>query len=244
MGFVEFRRRLRLFIHSAIYGDTFSIHGLKVVIPKEAGLELRYEVMRRRYENVEAAAVRKYLSRGISVLELGGSLGIVSKVIREQMGADATHVILEANPNIVSICQKNAVSQIGNGKTEVINAALAYGAEQVGFRFGHNANVGRVEKETNNELISVRAVSLSSLVSLLPPNSPFNLVCDIEGAELDMFVNEHDVFSRLQIGIVEIHPDIFELSGSSAVDFYEILKKRNIKIIEELGNVLVISGSA
>ena len=52
--------------------------------------------------------VRKYLSIVMTVIELGGCYGIVSALIRKQIGPDAKHIIVEADPSPAKICVLNA----------------------------------------------------------------------------------------------------------------------------------------
>ncbi len=244
MRFLEVRRRIQLAIHRLLHGNRFSIHGIQVEIPAQAGTELRYQLMRGRYENDEADAVRKYISAGASVIELGGSLGVMSKVIRSVIGASGTHIIVEANPALIPICSGNALDTSSAGKTRLINAAVAYGVNEIGFQFGHNAHVGRIGSSGTGESVLVKTVSLSDLVDMLDGNVPYTLVCDIEGAEYDIFENETAAFQRLQYAVLEIHPDFFAERGKTREDFLALLKRRNIRILKDQGQILVLAGPA
>ncbi len=244
MRFVELRRRCQLGFHRLFHGNGFSIHGVRVTVPAQAGTELRYQLMRGRYENDEAQAVRKFLGKGMSVIELGGSLGVMSKVIRSAIGSTGTHLVVEANPALIPICSNNALDPSCNTKTTVINAAAAYGSDTITFQFGHNAHVGRIGGGANGGGVSVKTTTLSALADMLDRNAPFCLVCDIEGAEYDVFELETAVFERLQYAIVEIHPDIFKESGRSREGFLNLLNQRNIRILDDQGQILVLAGPA
>jgi FkbM family methyltransferase len=240
MKFVEFRRRCQLLLHRLFHGDRYSIHGVTVNIPAQVGTELRYHLMRGRYENDEADAVRKYLRSGTNVVELGGSLGVMSKVIRSVIGPSGTHIVVEANPALIPICSNNAVDMRSPDKTTIINSAVAYGADSIRFQFGHNAHVGRIG--TASEGVFVKTISLSALVNMLDENAPFCLVCDIEGAEFDVFEQESTIFRLLQHAIIEIHPEVFNERGKSREDFLQLLKQHRIRVLEDKGQILVLAG--
>lgn len=244
MRFVEFRRRCQLALHRLMHGDSYLIHGVNVAIPASVGTELRYQLMRGRYENDEADAVRRYLPVGAAVIELGGSLGVMSKVIRSAIGNNGRHLIVEANPALINICKSNAADPRFDHQSEVINAAVAYGVDAINFQFGHNAHVGRIKNGANTDGVLVKTASLASLAEQLGENIPFCLVCDIEGAEYDVFENEFALFERLQFAVLEIHPEIFEESGRSRDSFMGLLNSRNIRVIEDHGQILVLAGPA
>ena len=109
MRFIDIRRNIQLELYRLIRGPSFAVHGVSVEVPRSVGIELRYNLMRERYENDEAELIRKYVSRGCNVVELGGSLGIVSRVIRDTIGPGAVHIVVEANPDLVEICAQNAI---------------------------------------------------------------------------------------------------------------------------------------
>ncbi|MGL4490921.1 MAG: FkbM family methyltransferase [Rhizobiaceae bacterium] len=242
MRFVEFRRRCQLAIHRLMHGDRYAIHGVTVSIPKQAGTELRYQLMRGRYENDEANAVRKYVPSGSSVIELGGSLGVMSKVIRSTIGPSGAHVVVEANPALIPICRANAVDPSCADKTSLINAAVAYGTDEITFQFGHNAHVGRVGSGATGAGVVVKTISLSELVEKLEAQAPYCLVCDIEGAEYDIFETESAIFEFLSYAIVEIHPEVFLERQKTRDDFLSLLAKRGIKVLEDQGQILVLAG--
>lgn len=243
MRFVDARRQVQLALHRLFHGDRYSIHGVTVCVPPAAGLELRYQLMRGRYENEEARAVRRYVPPGASVIELGGSLGVMSKIIRSQIGQGARHIIVEANPDLVGICAANAVDPMNQSETILINAAVAYGVEHVAFQFGHNAHVGRIGVETSGRSVRVTATTLSSLVSTLG-GKPYCLVSDIEGAEFAVFLNERSVFAQLQYAIIEVHSEIFASQGNSMEEFRAMLEARDLAILEDSGQIFVIAGPA
>lgn len=189
--------------------DVFTPHGIPIRVPPHADLTIRYGLARGQpYEAPEARMVREFLRTGMNVLEMGGCLGVVSATIRNRIGPDPRHVVVEAIPELAEICRSNAMIGAAPGATEVVNAAVDYsGSPTVLFQFGKNAHVGRLARG-EAEGIKVSATTLSSLAQRLPPG-PFALVCDIEGAEIELVEREPEVFSRVSVFILETHPRFY-----------------------------------
>ena len=79
--------------------EFFSPHKVSIRVPKDGDLSIRYLKARGRpIEALEEDIVSKYLSIVMTVIELGGCYGIVSALIRKQIGLDAKHIIVEADP--------------------------------------------------------------------------------------------------------------------------------------------------
>ena len=204
--------------------EFFSPHGVSIKIPKEGDPAIRYLLARGRpYEAPEAEMVRKYLSLGMNVIELGGCYGVISALIRKQIGPDATHIIVEANPSLAKICGFNANLDNTNNIADIVVAALDYsGASKVTFMPGKSVHGGRIAND--GELgFDVPTTTLSEQVLKLPKKQ-YTLVCDIEGAELDLFQNEQKALSGAYFLILETHPKIYP---RNQLDYEKI--KKNIE---------------
>lgn len=205
--------------------QVFAPHGIAVQVPREADVKLRYDLARGRpYEAAEAQMIRQFLLPGMSVIELGGCLGIVSALIRNQIGPTAHHIVVEANPELARLCEPNAKIGAANGATQIVVAAVDYsGAASVSFSLGKTAHGGHVSAKGK---ISVPTTTLSKLAESLPPG-PFALVCDIEGAELAMINQQEPELRRISLLILETHPTAYP---DGAAD-----KDRMLAKIAELG---------
>ena len=206
--FNTFRRKLYVAVLGWLGRDTvnFAPHGVPVTIPAGIDPAIRYLLVRGRpYEAPEADMVRRYLKPGTPVIELGGCVGVISALIRDQIGPDARHIVVEASPELAPVCEDNATRGVKPGRTEVVTAAIDYsGAPTVSFSTGRTAHAGHVEAAGKGQ-ITVPALRLSDLAGRLP-DGPFALVSDIEGAELAMFAQDTAVLQRIDLLILETHP--------------------------------------
>ena len=236
----KLRRRFHLWLRKVLgKSDTvFAPHGVPVVIPADADLAIRYLLARGRpYEAPEAEMVRAYLPRGSNVIELGGCMGVVSALIRDQIGPEARHVVVEANPDLAKICARNARHIANTGATEVIEAAVDYsGAPSVTFARGYNAHVGHVARH-GEDGFTVPTVTLSQLVTKMP-EGPFALICDIEGGEIALFEAEDSLLSRISLMVLETHPKIYPNGADDLAALVARIERAGFESIAEAEQVI------
>jgi FkbM family methyltransferase len=157
------------------------------------------------YERSEVRLIRKFLKRDIPVVELGASLGMTSLAICSTVGESVSVVSVEANPklfnNLYETRKRNALNNL-----TLLSAAVDYSGESNTSFILDDSNLGSHKGVSENSVL-VPTIRLCDLI-LKNQIRQFSLVCDIEGAELDMFMNETHprvVDGCLQI-IIELHP--------------------------------------
>ncbi|NRB19490.1 MAG: FkbM family methyltransferase [Rhodobacteraceae bacterium] len=231
-------RKVWLAAHHLVHGDRFSVHGVKVTVPQNVDPEIRYMLARKRpYEVPEAKFVQTYLSAGTNVVELGGSIGVISTLVRHQIGPEALHIIVEANPELAAVCKHNASAEAKPNCVDVIEAAVDYsGAAQVMFDFGHNAHTGRVSLQGH----PVPTTTLAQVSNRLP-DGPAALICDIEGAEFDLIVAETEALKRFELIILETHPHAYTDGPESLETMLSLLASYGFVQTEDADDVVVFT---
>lgn len=212
----------------AKHGYWFDFHGLRVRIPENSAPGVGNALLRRKYEREEASFILKRLPNHLPVIELGGSLGVVSALIRSKLLPETPHVIVEANPGLIEICRENA-GEGAAGTTQVLNRALGYGASVLRFAVGDSVHASHLAAtdDKRERTIEVAAVTLAELAALVASDRAFALVCDIEGGELDLVRNEQAILRNAAIVIMELHQRSYPFG---ATDEGEILR-----VMEEIG---------
>lgn len=235
------KRSTILALRRVFRGDRFTANGVDITLPPSTNTELRYILARGRpYEAEEARFVRQAISKGTQVIELGGSLGVVSAVIRDAIGKGAKHIVVEANADLAPICLANGSHGADPGACELVTGAVAYTeADTVGFSFGHNPHVGSIDP--TGGAVQVPAVTLTELASRL--EGDFALVADIEGAEWDMIFEEEEVFDRISSIILEVHPEVFKAAGHSEDALMARLDALGFTLQERDADVLLLGRS-
>ena len=165
------------------------------------------------YEAFERYAISRFLVPDLPVIELGGSIGIVSCLTNSRLARPEEHVVVEANPALIAPLIANR--DRNRCRFGIVNAALAYGHATVAFHVSASSVASTLLDTTGaTRVVDVDAVTFESLVS----RAGFGrcaLVCDIEGAEIDLVAHEAEALARfVELFIVEVHP---QLVGAEAV---------------------------
>jgi FkbM family methyltransferase len=242
-AFRDFFRRRRLARHRWRHGDRFLYHGLEVRVPEQAGLGVANALLRGKYERDEATMIMKHLPADLPVIELGGSLGVISRLIRSRLGAEVPHLVVEANPDLIETCRFNAAQGAAPGRTIVVNAAIYHDGPLARFRVGRdihsNALAGR--EPDAGRVIEAKAVTLADLHRQLGAPAEVVLVSDIEGAEYAVFERESAILAHLRLAIVEIHPGVFAGMGASEADFLALAATAGLVPVDRQGDVIVLA---
>ncbi|HXT70268.1 MAG TPA: FkbM family methyltransferase [Vicinamibacterales bacterium] len=155
------------------------------------------------YETPERYAVARFLNRSLPVVELGGSAGVVACMTNSLLVEPEAHVVVEANPGMAAILERN---RIANGRAfTVVNCAVAYDGDSIEFPVADDYLASSLVAGSGK----TARVPAATLASLMESRgfSVCNLVCDIEGAEMEMVRREGTLLQRKVAAIViEVHP--------------------------------------
>jgi FkbM family methyltransferase len=175
---------------------------------------VRVPLLMNDYEREELEAVKRFLEPGLPVIELGGSLGVVSCVINKRLDHPDRHVVIEADPDIVPKLTVNR--ELNACKFEILNRALAYDSEEVAFVTSHDTRGGGIYV-TGTKHVTVKTVTLDQLARDRGFGC-FTLVCDIEGSEVDMVERERELLgSAVDTLILETHPKVTGAARTAAM---------------------------
>jgi FkbM family methyltransferase len=240
-AFRDFLRRRRVARHFARNGGVFDFHGVTVRLPRDVDVAAANALVRGKYEQEEALLIAKHLPADLPVIELGGSLGVVSALIRSRLKPAVKHLIVEANPRLLDICTANATAEGKPGATDVVHGAVYY--DDPVARFGiarevHASAVGQAGSST--ETIEVQAVSLAGLFRRFGSPERFALVCDVEGAEYDLFAQETDTLRHAELAIVELHPRNYAAQGRSEADLLRHAAAAGLRVADRLADVVLL----
>lgn len=244
--FRDARRRRFADAYDRAHGDTYMAYGLSVTIPPSVHANARYILAKGRpYEAEEAHFIQSALTAGTAVIELGGSLGVMSRVIRRAIGPQAPHVVVEANPDLAPVCAANAALDAAPGALTSHQAAIAYtDAPTIAFDRGDTAHTGQLARSGARDTFEAPVKRLSELVAALP-DGPYALVSDIEGGEYQMFLEEPaDTFARLSHAIIEIHPEVFRAMGGSEDTFLDAARRKGLTLTDRRADVVLMKGPA
>jgi FkbM family methyltransferase len=155
------------------------------------------------YERAEREILKAYLNRSLPVVELGGSIGVVSCVTNRLLRDPRKHVVVEANPDLIGVMTENRER---NGcMFSVVNRALAYDNDSTTFYVdSHDFLASSVQVKTQ-WAVEVPVISLERILEEHGFHT-CSLVCDIEGGEIELVRREQQALQQhVVMIIVEIH---------------------------------------
>lgn len=187
------------------------------------------------YEKQEARFIRQYLPSNLPVIELGASIGAISCITARKVAPQLVYSI-EANPSLIPIIENN-LKQNGLDNGKVLNLAVGK-TEEIFFIPGSDNTVGTISEYDHNDSVVVKCLSLSGILSILNIDK-FNLVCDIEGSEIDFLFRDSDSLVNCESLIIELHDAHCDGILYSVDQMKEKIRSLGFLIMDEHGPVIV-----
>jgi FkbM family methyltransferase len=164
--------------------------------------ELKCRVFYGRYERTERELLRRHLPVGAPVVELGGGMGLVACIVNSRLEHPERHVVVEANPKMIPLIERNRA--LNGSAFAVVHAAIGYAGAHVAVESGEDLLASRTRTATGG---GVRAIQLHEILDRHAFGS-CTLICDIEGAEIELVENELETLrSRVGLIVLEEHPE-------------------------------------
>jgi FkbM family methyltransferase len=199
----------------------------------------RHLLLKGQYEAPERIATKRYVRRDVPVVEFGASLGVVSCLVNRRLRNRKNHVVVEANPALLPILTENR--DRNRCEFDIVHGAAGAKGSTIRFYIGSDAlnssSLARTERS-----VEVPVISLAEILKLRAFER-CAVVCDIEGAELQLLRSEIATFQeRVEVFIVEFHPTI---NGRDAVDAAcVLLSEHGFDKVWQQGDTIVFRNSA
>jgi len=233
-------RKLRLFAHERLHGPVYELDGHAFEIPPDSPYHMKKGFQKGEYGLPERRLLARHLPAELDVVELGGSIGVVSHVIRRKIGAGQRHVIVEANRRLEPLLRRNIGVAGESTETTIVFAAIWYGdSPTVDFLAKPDIPSNHVVPDKRgSETVSVPAKTLNDILEENGVNGPYSLVCDIEGAEYDLLENDRAALRNCVCVIVEIHPAPFLASGRTIKSWLDLFRRAGFELVDSERNVI------
>ena len=164
--------------------------------------ELKCRVFYGRYERTERELLRRHLPVNAPVVELGGGMGLVACIVNSRLQDPNQHVVVEANPRMLPLIERNRA--LNGGAFALVHAAIGYNSTHVALESGEDLLASRTRTTEGG---NVPVIQLREILDRRGFGS-CTLICDIEGAEIDLVKNELETLrSRVGIIVLEEHPE-------------------------------------
>ncbi|MEY8829032.1 FkbM family methyltransferase [Sedimentitalea sp. XS_ASV28] len=165
------------------------------------------------YEAKEADAVLKAVQDGDTVMELGAGIGFISSVVATHRRVKAVHAF-EANPRLIPLIRR-VHAENGIDNVNVHNAILGREAGTATFYIRQNFLSSSLSRDDEGGVIAEEPIEIRPTRATSQDIRPDVLICDIEGAEVDV-IPDMDL-SSVRAAIIELHPQWIGSEGVAAV---------------------------
>jgi len=191
------------------------------------------------YERAEIDFVQRYLLKGLDVIELGASIGVVSTHIAKQLQPSRRLICVEANPHLVNLISLNVKRNAPNAHVITLHAALDYTNEKFVSFVIAKTNTGSFVGFENGNGIKVPRMTLTKICEMSCIRE-FCLVADIEGSELGIFRNEKALLEKCRQMIIELHDIKCPNNIVTVHDMVDDIRKNHgFMLVDSRGNVFV-----
>lgn len=192
------------------------------------------------YEVEELKLLNNIIDNKLTVLELGGCLGVVSVILNKKLKDPSKHLVIEANPNLIKYLEynkeiNNCSFKIKNGLVSTSSDGIFYSYDKLVAGSAHRLD----NRETNKTKHTVPVFSLDQLQEEVGYNFNF-LVIDIEGGELEFFQSFN--CTGFKYILLEVHEGLMYSGFNNEV--FKILTDNNFKIIQSLGNCILLKNDS
>lgn len=212
------------------------VDGCKFMIdPAAVPANIIYLLLTNQYEEPERDALKQFLDPAIPIVELGACVGVVSCLSNRRLSTPQDHVVVEANPALLPLLEQNREQ---NGCSfAVVHAALAYDVDTVTFNVSDNVLASSLQGE-EERTVNVPTVTLARLLN----DHGFEratLVCDIEGAELQLVEHELPTLAQRIVAIMlETHERL--VGEEPTRQMLARLKSAGFELVHKDGDVVVL----
>jgi FkbM family methyltransferase len=183
-------------VHSFVLSDS-------IAVPPNCDELVKSSILFGIYEHDERTLISRYLPKNLDCIELGASIGYISRHILNQLEPGCRLVAVEAATRQFELLKTNTRRFIESGRLTVFHKAISYGPEEeIEFHSCENHLLSSLAKDPN-EMDSIEMVAALKLDAIEESRKKHSLVVDIEGAEYDMIRNAD--FTHTRCIIIELH---------------------------------------
>jgi FkbM family methyltransferase len=207
---------LRNLVPEQVWPKTIQLDGVQIPL---RGLPVSFGVKRNlckgAYESNERLLINRKINEGDTVLELGGSIGILATILADKVGETGAIISIEASRRLSHHSakrlahQKNVSILTGFGfpvsvaPDLVLNSQFHDMGNELAGRVVFGADVVRSDSSVQREIYDISRIAHEF------GREPNVLVVDIEGSEAVVLEPNSSIPSYVMHVIIELHPGVY-----------------------------------
>ena len=223
---------------SLVFANRIPSFSGTVHVPPHSPKEIKASILWGLYEYQERFFISNYLPRNYDTIELGASLGIVTRTILTRLDFDRKLVSVEANHTLREYWLKNTARHSMDFPNVVLDNSLVCYSSTDGFSLGRDNLTGRALPSFSDT--SIPKTTLGEISRKFSLRQPFSLVMDVEGMEFDILRHEAPFIRRCAFVCTELHGSKEQnhsfLSDMSQSGFELLAQKHAVAIWQRRAN--------
>jgi FkbM family methyltransferase len=173
---------------------------------------------------------------------MGTSIGVVASWLARTIRPESPLICVEANPTLLATIRTNLKLNVPNRQFTLLNRAVAYdNHSSIFFRPGSDTLSGYVTDVPPG--IPIEKITLTKVLSLAGLlDQDYVLVCDIEGSEAGLIVEEHPALLKCRQLLIELHPGTYQDRRYSVAALRDtLINARGFEVEVCYGNVFLFT---
>lgn len=221
-----------------IYGDRipYKIFGRRIKVDEKISNRVVASIFWGFYESTEIKFLNRYFSGSRDVIELGSSIGVVASYLKQGDGSKL--ICVEADSDLIPLLRQNLNVHKGHGY-KIENAAVWSREGYINFRKGVDSISGNIATVDTTGTQKVPTLSLSNVIRKYKI-SDFDLICDIEGAEVDLVINDQNALENCNFLLLEAHQVKHSSRTYSWSSVVKLFTDAGFILIEQQGPVVLM----
>jgi FkbM family methyltransferase len=222
---MKIKKIIKTVIGTILPSKILTINGI-VHVPDNTIPEIKSKIFLGTYEYAEIKLLKKYIPKNNSVIELGGSIGVVTKHIQNNIDKENIIISVEANPKLLVFIQKNTSDLTDYAKVFIENAAIC-NSDKVFFDVSDSDT--RNNKINNDGGILVNGINITKILEKYSIKD-CSLVVDIEGEEHDLVEYDKNGLRYVKNLIIEMHGEIETINNTLNKLNYDCLLSKSFDV--------------
>jgi FkbM family methyltransferase len=178
----------------------------RVAVPEGAKAESVAAIVFGVYEYPERQLIGRWLPRDIDCVELGCSIGIISRVILSRLQPACRLIAVEASHELLDLAMRNIKTAGFSSRFVPTHGAVHYEGDYVIFANDADHIRGKVATSEHNNGTKTPCASLKRIIQRYSLDK-YSLVMDIEGSEFGVLEQDSESLAACQAIIAEVHGD-------------------------------------
>jgi FkbM family methyltransferase len=196
-----------------------------VAVPQGASSDTIGAIVHGVYEYPERYLISRLLPTDVDCVELGCSIGIISRVILSKLQPGYRLIAVEASQELLSLAETNMASAGFRSRSILIHGAIHYNGDFVVFANDADHIRGKIDPTGRSLGIKTPCVTLKQIIKQNNLGK-FSLVMDIEGSEFNLIERDRESLDNCQAIIAELHAD-----EATKIDFVGNLHRLGFTLI-------------